>query len=187
MAREFLPAMDLDLDRASITLGAIMTPPPTRAVSLFALLGFLIITFCAAFVGARASISSTEMYATMIKPGWSPPGWLFGPVWSVLYCLMAVAAWRVWKLVGLRSAVTVYLIHLIFQALWSWLFFGLGRADWAMVDIVILWLMIAWLVFAFRRSDKLASIMMVPYLVWVSFAALLNATLWALNGGVLPR
>lgn len=164
-----------------------MPTPPSRSASLFALLGFVLVTFCAAFVGARASISSTDMYATMIKPGWSPPGWLFGPVWSVLYCLMAVAVWQVWKLVSMRGAVTVYLIHLIFQALWSWLFFGLGRADWAMVDIVILWLMIVWLVLAFRRADTLAGLMMVPYLLWVTFASVLNGTLWALNGGVLPR
>ena len=164
-----------------------MSPYAARFTSVVSLLGFAVATFSAAFVGARASMSSTEMYATMIKPGWSPPGWLFGPVWSVLYCLMAVAVWRVWRLVGLRGAVIVYLIHLIFQALWSWLFFGLGRADWAMVDILILWLMILWLVFAFRRTDKLAYLMMIPYLLWVTFAAVLNGTLWALNGGVLPR
>ncbi|MFM2171668.1 MAG: hypothetical protein RI957_1897 [Verrucomicrobiota bacterium] len=161
-----------------------------RFASVFSLLGFAVATFFAAFVGARASMSSTEMYATMIKPAWSPPGWLFGPVWSVLYGLMAVAVWRVWRvwrLAGLRGAVIVYLIHLIFQALWSWLFFGLGRADWAMVDIVILWLMILWLVFSFRRVEKLSCLMMVPYLLWVTFAAVLNGTLWILNGGVLPR
>ena len=166
---------------------AIMSTTPSRSASIFALLGFVAVTFFAAYLGAKASMSSATMYATMIRPSWSPPSWVFGPVWSVLYCLMAVAAWRVWRRGGMCGAVMVYGAHLIFQALWSWLFFGLGRADWAMVDILVLWLMIAWLVVAFRRIDRLAGAMMVPYLLWVSFAAVLNGTLWFLNGGILPH
>lgn len=130
------------------------------------------------------------MYATMEKPSWSPPAWLFGPVWSALYLIMAVAVWRVWRKgpsPQSKTAVRLYLTHLIFQALWSWLFFGIGRADAAMLDIIVLWLMIAAMIRAFHRCDRLASALLVPYLAWVSFAAALNAALWWLNGGALAR
>lgn len=191
LAREFVAReSNLDSVHAIIRLHVIMSSPPSRAASIFALLGFVIVTFSAAFVGVLASLSSAEMYATMIKPTWSPPGWLFGRVWTVLYCLMAVAVWLVWrKRAEMRVDIAwgTYLVHLIFQAAWSWLFFGLGRADAAMFDIMVLWLMIVWLMLAFWRIDRLAGLLMLPYLLWVSFASVLNGALWLLNGGILPR
>ncbi|TAE93146.1 MAG: tryptophan-rich sensory protein [Verrucomicrobia bacterium] len=149
---------------------------------------FLMITLAAAAVGAAASQASPQMYAIMAKPSWAPPAWLFGPVWSILYLMMTVAAWRVWRS-GAKNhgALWLYGIHLIFQALWSWLFFGIGRADFAMLDIVVLWLMIAVLIRQFGRCDRSARMLLIPYALWVSFAALLNGALWWLNGGTLPR
>lgn len=128
------------------------------------------------------------MYATIEKPHWAPPAWLFGPVWSILYLMMTVAAWRVWrKGADHHGSLWLYGKHLIFQALWSWLFFGIGRADFAMLDIVVLWLAIARLIRQFGRADRWASVLLVPYLLWVTFAAVLNAALCWLNGGILPR
>ena len=167
-----------------------MPRPVTRRSSIFAFLGFMLVTWSAALLGGLASRSSGQMYAVMGKPFWAPPAWLFGPVWTGLYGLMAVAVWRVWRKrteMPVAGACIGYLAHLIFQAAWSWLFFAQGRADWAMADILALWWMILWLTIAFRRIDKPAGLMMWPYLVWVTFAVLLNAVLWSLNGSVLPR
>ncbi len=161
---------------------------PSWLRSLAALGFFLMITLAAAAVGASASQASPHMYAIMVKPRWAPPAWLFGPVWSILYLMMTVAAWRVWRRSSKNDgALWLYGIHLIFQALWSWLFFGIGRADWAMLDIVVLWLMITVLIRQFGRTDRWACALLVPYVLWVSFAALLNGALWWLNGGILPR
>jgi translocator protein len=148
---------------------------------------FFAVTWLAAIIGMRTSQNAPLIYAKMVQPVWAPPSWLFGPVWSLLYCLMAIAVWRVWTKVGLRDSVVVYLVHLIFQALWSGLFFGLSRADLAFIDIVILWAMILWLCVSFWRVDRLAGSLMAPYLAWVSFAMALNAALWFLNGAHFPR
>lgn len=145
------------------------------------------VTWLAAIIGMLSSQNAPLIYAKIVQPAWAPPGWLFGPVWTLLYVLMAIAVWRVWMKVGVQRPVVVYLVHLIFQALWSGLFFGLYRADLALMDMVILWAMILWLCISFRRIDHLAGWLMVPYLAWVSFAMALNAALWHLNGAQLPR
>lgn len=159
----------------------------SRGKALLAFLFFFVVTWSAAIVGMATSQKAPVIYAKIVQPSWAPPSWVFGPVWTTLYCMMAVAAWRVWKRTGVKGMVWVYLIHLIFQSLWSWLFFGLGRADLAMLDITILMLLIAWLVAAFGRVDRMAGGLMMPYLLWVSFATALNGSLWLMNGGILPR
>jgi tryptophan-rich sensory protein len=167
-----------------------MKSSPSWQRSVGALALFVMITLAAATVGAWASQASPQIYAALTKPVWAPPAWLFGPVWSLLYLSMALAAWLVWRsgpTAESKRAIRLYSIHLIFQALWSWLFFGIGRADAAMLDIVVLWLMIATMIHAFHRCHRLASTLLIPYLLWVSFAAALNAALWGLNGGALPR
>lgn len=164
-----------------------MSMTPSRGKPLLALLFFLFVTWSAAIVGMAASRNEPVIYAKIVQPSWAPPSWVFGPVWTTLYGLMAVAAWRVWMRRGLRGPATVYLIHLIFQSMWSWLFFGLGRADLAMIDMLILLWMIVTLLMAFRRIDRLAGGLMLPYLLWVGFATVLNGALWLMNGGILPR
>jgi tryptophan-rich sensory protein len=157
--------------------------------SLSVLLLSFLVTFAAGAVGALASISAQKTYVMIQQPSWAPPAWIFGPVWTSLYVLMALAAWLVWRQrerMRIDIALIVYIVHLIVQAIWSWLFFGIGRADLAMLDIIILGTMIAWLTFVFWRVDRLAGIFFIPYLLWVTFAAILNATLWYLNGGKLP-
>lgn len=167
-----------------------MSPFPAWLRSLLGLLFFFVVTFLAAAAGVTASMNAPDVYAKIVQPSWAPPAWLFGPVWSALYCMMAVAAWLVWRkredfLVDL--CLSVYLVHLIFQGLWSWLFFAWGRADFAMFDILLLWLMIAWMIIVFWRISRIAAVLMIPYLLWVTFASVLNGTLWFLNGSVLPQ
>lgn len=125
-----------------------------------------------------------EWYAGLNKPAWNPPGWLFGPVWSALYTMMAVAAWLVWRRGGFaaqRRPLGWFLAQLVLNAVWTPLFFGLHRPGVAFAEILLLWLAIAWTIAAFWRVHRTAAWLLAPYLAWVSFAAVLNGTLWRLN------
>lgn len=123
-------------------------------------------------------------YASLHKPSWNPPGWVFGPVWTLLYTMMAVAAWLVWRRGGLRQQrwpLSLFLAQLVLNAAWTPLFFGLHRPGLALVDIVLLWLALVATITAFRRVHRGAGWLLVPYLAWVSFAAVLNFVLWRMN------
>ena len=147
-----------------------------------ALAGWLVVCFSAASLGAL--FMPGEWYATLKKPAWNPPGWIFGPVWSALYTMMAVAAWLVWKRGGFaaqRRPLALFLVQLALNAAWTPLFFGLHRPGLAFAEIVLLWLAIAATLVAFRHVSRPAAWLLAPYLAWVSFAALLNFTLWRLN------
>jgi len=125
-----------------------------------------------------------EWYASLRKPSWNPPGWIFGPVWTALYAMMAVAAWLVWRRGGFaaqRRALTMFLVQLALNAAWTPLFFGLHWPGVAFAEIVLLWLAIGATLFAFRPVSRVAAWLLVPYLAWVSFAAVLNFELWRLN------
>lgn len=148
----------------------------------FALAGWLVLSFSAASLGAF--FMPGEWYATLKKPSWNPPDWIFGPVWSALYTMMAVAAWLVWQrggFVAQRRQLTLFLVQLALNALWTPLFFGLHRPGLAFAEIVMLWLAIAATLAAFRPVSRPAAWLLVPYLAWVTFAAVLNFTLWRLN------
>lgn len=163
---------------------------PSLLASIVSLAIFILLTFACAGLGAMASISAGTMYGNIIKPSWAPPANLFGPVWTCLYAMMALAGWLVWrehKRMKVSAGLKVYAVHLVFNVLWSWMFFGLGRADLAMLDIVFLWGLILWMMCFFWRVNAFAGLLMLPYLLWVSFASVLNGSLWFLNGGVLPR
>lgn len=146
---------------------------------------FIFAAFAIAAVGGWATASSvTTWYLTLIKPSWNPPSWLFAPVWSVLYLLMAVAAWRVWlrrEQPGARLVLRFWFAQLALNAFWSLLFFGLRSPGAALAEIVLLWLTLAWLQVQFFRNDRLAALLWAPYLGWVTFAAGLNLTIWRLN------
>lgn len=140
-----------------------------------------------ALVVAAALFGSQFMpgawYAGLAKPAWTPPDWLFGPAWTTLYLLMALAAWKVWIAVRrIDAALLLYLVQLVLNALWSWLFFGLQRPDLALANIVVLWLLILATLVLFWRRDRLAGVLMLPYLAWVGFATALNLAIWRLNG-----
>lgn len=125
-----------------------------------------------------------DWYASLQKPSWNPPGWIFGPVWSALYAMMAVAAWLVWKRGGFpiqRKALGWFLTQLFLNALWTPLFFGLHLPGPAFAEILLLWLAIAATLLAFRSVNRTAAWLFVPYLAWVTFAAVLNGTLWRMN------
>lgn len=150
--------------------------------SWLALAGWLLLCFAAAASGAV--FMPGEWYAALAKPAWNPPGWLFGPVWSVLYTMMAVAAWLVWMQGGFavrRGSLMAFLVQLALNAVWTPLFFGLHRPDAAFAVIILLWLAIAWTIAAFARVHRTAAWLLAPYLAWVSFAAVLNGALWRLN------
>lgn len=156
-----------------------MKPKP-----LIALIVSFVLCFGAAAIGSQ--FMPGEWYAGVAKPSWNPPNWIFGPVWSLLYTLMAVAAWRVWRKAGFRGsgqAMAAFGVQLVLNAAWSWLFFGLHRMDLAFVEILALWVAILATVIAFYRIDRTAAWLMAPYLAWVTFASVLNFTLWRMNTG----
>jgi tryptophan-rich sensory protein len=153
-----------------------------------ALAGWLLLTLAAAAVGAYASAGARDFYLQLARPPWAPPAWLFGPAWTTLYLLMAIAAWRVQRAgpaPQARAALTLYTVQLAVNALWSWLFFAWHQGAWAMADIILLWLLIAATLLAFWRRDRWAGVLLVPYIAWVSFAACLCYSIWQRNPGQL--
>ncbi|HED4875025.1 TPA: tryptophan-rich sensory protein [Stenotrophomonas maltophilia] len=152
------------------------------------LLGWAVVTFLAAALGARASISAAEFYAGLALPAWAPPASVFGPVWTLLYALMALAAWLVWRQGGWRAAtpaLVLYLLQLALNVLWSWLFFGWKQGALAFADILLLLVLIVATVVAFHRVRPAAAWLLLPYLAWVAFASALNYAVWQANPGVL--
>jgi translocator protein len=139
-------------------------------------------------VGAVASANAPEFYAQLARPAWAPPAWLFGPVWTLLYLLMAIAAWLVWRERGFRGAtfpLGLFFAQLALNSLWSWLFFAWHLGALSVVEIVILWLLIAATTVAFWRVRPLAGALLLPYFAWVTFAAALNYAIWQLNPQLL--
>ena len=142
--------------------------------------------FAAAAVGAIASVDAASFYAQLSQPSWAPPAWVFGPVWSMLYALMGVAAWLVWRSPGpTGAALGLFGAQLAANALWSWLFFAWHLGALAAVEVLILLVLIVATMAAFRRTSRLAALLLVPYLLWVSFASVLTWTLWRSNPGLL--
>lgn len=154
----------------------------TQSVGLGA---WLALTFAAAALGNWATLSSVDgWYQTLERPSWTPPDWIFAPVWTALYAAMAVAAWLVWRQHGwaaARRSLTLFVVQLALNVLWSVLFFGLRQPAWALAEIVVLWLLIAATTVAFWRRSRAAGSLLVPYLAWVAFAAALNFEFARLN------
>jgi tryptophan-rich sensory protein len=143
------------------------------------------VCFASAAVGALlTSPNVPEWYENLNKPSWTPPSWVFGPIWSFLYLLMGISAWQVWRKVGFRLAVVplvLFGVQLILNMLWSGLFFGLRSPGVALIEIVFLWCAILATTIAFYRRSVAAGWLMLPYLAWVSFALALNLAIWSLN------
>jgi tryptophan-rich sensory protein len=150
-----------------------------------ALVAWLAASFAAAVVGAIATRQAPEFYAELVRPEWAPPGWVFGPVWTTLYFLMGVAAWRVWRKDGFGFPIYLFVVQLAFNALWSWLFFGWRMGAAAFLEVVLLWALLVATVVAFFRVERLAGLLMLAYLAWVSLAAALTYAVWRANPQLL--
>lgn len=151
--------------------------------------GFIIwlgLCFFTAWAGAQVSpgIASSVWYESLQKPDWNPPGWLFGPVWTILYTMMGIAAWLVWKNHGFQNAkksLGLFILQLFLNGLWSQIFFGAQEPGWAFLEIIILLSAIIATTYYFFQKERTAGWLMVPYIVWVGFATVLNGTIWMMN------
>ena len=148
---------------------------------------FIVLCFAAAGIGGYWTAPATApggWYYQIEKPSWTPPSWLFGPVWTALYIAMGVAAWLVWRRGGWetqRQPLTFWLVQLVLNTLWSGLFFGLRSPALGAIEIVLLWIAILLTILAFRRVSRASAWLMAPYLLWVTFAAALTFAVWRLN------
>lgn len=160
---------------------------PSRTRELLGLAVFIAV--CLGVSGVGGAITATSVgtwYQTLDKPSFNPPDWIFAPVWITLYFMMAIAAWRVWrgrKTTARRTGLTLFTVQLGLNLAWSYLFFGIQRIDLALIEITALLIVIGANTYAFWQGDKLAGALFVPYLLWVTFATVLNAALWSLNRG----
>ena len=145
----------------------------------------LVFVLLALLVGGAASFftapSIPTWYATLNKPGFTPPDWLFAPVWTALYVLTGMAASRVWKLTGLGSEIGFWTAQLVLNFLWSAIFFSLHLVFWALLEMGVLWLLTLITLILFWRKDCVAGLLFLPYLAWVSFAFALNLAIWRVN------
>jgi len=153
--------------------------------NILVLLGFLAACFAVAGIGGWfTSMGMPEWYMTLRQPSWNPPSWLFGPVWTTLYAMMAVAAWLVWQNAGWDGATTalgLFFVQLALNLAWSGVFFALQRPGWALLELFALWVAIFATTVLFFRHSTLAGALMIPYLAWVTFAGALNAAIVRLN------
>ena len=159
--------------------------PVTQALGL---VFWLVLAYITAAIGAIASVNAPEFYGQLVQPGWGPPAWVFGPVWTTLFTMMGIAAWLVWRAAPLeatRGTLVLFVVHLAVNALWSWLFFAWHLGGWAFAEVLVLWVLILATIVAFWRFSRIAALLLVPYLAWVSFAAVLNFWLWRENPGLL--
>ncbi len=147
-----------------------------------ALAAWVLVSLSAGLVGSQ--FTPGEWYEGLQKPSWNPPSWVFGPVWTALYILMGVAAWMVWRergFGGSSPALYVFLAQLVLNGLWSYLFFGINSPMWAFLEILVLEALIVVTLVLFWRVRTAAGALLLPYVLWVGFASLLNLTLWRLN------
>jgi len=154
----------------------------SRTRDVLGLLAFVTLCFGVSLLGGRAAVAALPgWYLALAKPSWTPPAWVFGPVWTLLYALVAVAGWLGWREGRARLGPFVYLLQLALNAVWPWLFFHGGRVGLALACIVLLWIAILATVLAFWRVSRTAAVLLLPYLAWVGFAAALNHAVWRLN------
>lgn len=154
----------------------------SRRRDVFGLAAFVVMCFGVSLLGGRATLPAlAHWYPDLAKPAWTPPVWVFGPVWTLLYPMVAVAGWLAWREGRSRGGTLVYLLQLTLNAAWPFVFFTERRIGWALVCVVVLWLAILGTLVAFWRVSRTAALLLVPYLGWVGFAATLNAALWWMN------
>ncbi|MBN1156445.1 tryptophan-rich sensory protein [Candidatus Woesearchaeota archaeon] len=157
----------------------------------YKLLISVVVCLLAGAIGSLFTAASVSTwYITLVKPSFNPPSWVFGPVWTALYIMMGIALYLVWakagakgavKGKGMKEAMKLFFTQLWLNILWSLLFFGLRNPLFALIGIVLLWLMILWTIISFYKIEKKAAYLLIPYILWVSFAAVLNFAIVLLN------
>lgn len=155
-----------------------------KKLDLKVLLAWVILCELAGVVGSIVTVSAIPTwYVTLVKPMFSPPNWVFGPVWTTLYFLMGIAAYRIGRIGTnrIKTDLVVFIVQLVLNVAWSFIFFGMHAIPAAFVEIAVLWVSIVLLVIRFERHDKVSAYLLLPYLLWVSFAMVLNYNLWLLN------
>jgi benzodiazapine receptor len=157
-----------------------------KAADIVKLVVSIVACQCAGLVGSVFTVSAIPTwYATLQKPPFTPPNWLFGPAWITLYLLMGIAAFIVWRRgldkEGITKALVTFLVQLVLNALWSVIFFGFRSPFWGVVVIVALWIAILFTILKFFKISTAAGALLLPYILWVSFAAILNISIWLLN------
>jgi len=158
--------------------------------NILKLIGYILLCESAGVIGAIFTARSVRTwYVTLQKPPFNPPGWVFGPVWIVLYVMMGIALYLVWQKGpgwdGYTRAPVLFFTQFLLNAAWSFIFFGAKAVLPAFIEITLLWILIVWTIVAFREISPAAAWLMVPYLLWVTFAAILNCSIWRLNNGAL--
>ncbi|SRR6056297_1118818 len=147
--------------------------------SYLSLAAFFAVTFVAAMSGGY--FRPGAFYESLSKPSWNPPDWVFAPAWMVLYVFIAIAGWLVWTKAGYGLAFAIWCVQIVLNTLWSYLAFGINRLDIAFYEVVLLWLSIAAFIIVAWPIDPTAAYLFIPYLMWVTFAAVLNFTVWQMN------
>jgi tryptophan-rich sensory protein len=158
-----------------VVMDTLAQRPPAPARSALALAAFALAVVAVAALGSVAASSSRETYERLDLPPFAPPGWVFGPVWTVLYVLIAVSGWLVWREVGLDRSIGVYAVQLVLNALWTPIFFAGDRYGLALVEIVVLLAAVVATTVLFRPRSRTAAALLLPYAAWVAFATALNA------------
>lgn len=162
------------------------TSPRSVRLQVLGLIAWLAVVFAAGSVGAIASIDADSFYGQLNRPSWAPRASIFGPVWSTLYALMGVSAWLVWRKPEVeRRALRLFLSQLAANALWSWLFFAWHQGALAFIDVLVLLVLIAATIVSFWRLNRVAAVILVPYILWVGFASVLTWAVWRGNPSVL--
>lgn len=177
-----MPSIHIRIPNRPSTAGS-----TSRRAEVFGLIGWLIACFGASAIGAIAvGRSLDDWYLALRKPPWNPPNWVFGPVWTTLYTMMAVSAWLVWRRRAAQPrevtvALTWFVVQLVLNPLWSWVFFGWRLPGFGLVEIVALWIAIAITIERSYRVSRPAALLLIPYVCWVSFASALTGAIWHLN------
>jgi tryptophan-rich sensory protein len=152
------------------------------------LIAWLAVSFAAAAIGGAGSSNSADFYQQLQRPPFAPPAWVFGPVWTALYTLLAISAWLIWRergVRGVRLALAVFISQLVLNALWTWIFFTWREGALAFVEILVLLLVIVLNVILFWRIRSLAGALLLPYVVWVTYASVLTYSIWRRNPQLL--
>jgi tryptophan-rich sensory protein len=169
--------------------GALRITPQAPAGQWRALLVIALAVGITAFAGAIASADAREFYAQLVKPGWAPAAKVFGPAWTVLYLMMGVSAWLVWRARGSFQAAAVplglFFAQLVVNGLWSWLFFRWKLGAVALVDVALLWMLVLATLSHFWAVQRVSAWLLLPYLLWTGFATALTAAVWQLNPTLL--